>query len=274
MALSVSDCLKIGALRNASVVAGKSGLHKIVESVSLLEFDGFEIDGLGPTGLRGNEMAISSLAYFKNEPERLAPSIERFLSYGLSCLVIFYLGYMLKEIPPQALDLCDKAELPIIVMPCDIQYAYVDVIMPVVEAIVNDKRSGNMFVSDTLQQLIYMEDDQQNIHSLLELLRSRADCDLILTDTSLYPLDWSFQETSYSPTELLEAAHTLLKGKLPLIPSTLLVKGPPDPVQLRFQPIRSNKLVGMLIAVNRSEKNFNIDALTQAAEVLKLFLRV
>lgn len=274
MALSVSDCMKIGALRTATVVAGKNGLHRIVESVSLLEFDGFEIDGLVPSSLRGNEMAISSLACFAGQPEKLVTFIGRFLPFGLSCMVVFYFGYVMKELPPEMIALCDQAGIPVIVMPCDMQYAYVDVVMPVAEAIVNDKRSNGMFVSDTLQQLIYMDDDQQNIHSLLELLRSRVHCDLILTDTALQALDWSLQETEYSPTELLEAACAILKGKLPLNPSTLLVKNPPDQVELRFQPIRSNKLVGMLIAVNRSEENFDIDALTQAAEVLKLFLRV
>ncbi|MDR1134664.1 MAG: PucR family transcriptional regulator [Clostridiales Family XIII bacterium] len=275
MALTVADILKIGVLRNASVIAGEKGLGNIVESVSMLEFDGFEIEGVGADSLRGNELTISSLSYFRNDPERFVSFVEQLPPYGISCLVVFYLKYVMKELPQRAVELLDEAGIPVIIMPCDFQYAYVDVVMPVTEALINDKHSNRMFVSDALQQLISMDDEQQTIHSLLEILRFRVKSDLILTDTKLRPLDWSLTSTAdYGLNELLEAINNKLKGNLPFSPSTLFLNSLSNPVEVRFQPIRTNRLAGMLLAINSSDEYFDVDGMTQAGEVLKLFLRV
>jgi hypothetical protein len=275
MALTVADTLKIGLLREANVLTGENGLSNIVENVSFLEFDGFEIEGLGYAALRGNELTVSSLAYFRNDPERFVAFAERLSTQMMSCLVIFYFNSIMKELPQRAIDLFREANIPIIVMPGDSRYAYVDVVMPVAEAIINDKHSNRMFVSDALQQLISMDDERQTIHSLLEIFRSRVKSDMILTDTKLRPLDWSLTAgADYILNELLEAINTKLKGALPFNPSTLHLDSFPSPLEVRFQPIRTNKLAGMLLAVNSSEEQFDIDGMTQAGEVLKLFLRV
>ncbi|MDR1272523.1 MAG: PucR family transcriptional regulator [Clostridiales Family XIII bacterium] len=275
MALTVADILKIGLLREATVVTGEKGLSNIVENVSLLEFDGFEVEGLGSTTLRGNELTVSSLSYFKNDPELFIAFAERMAPKMISCLVIFYLNFIMKELPQRAIDLFRDANIPIIIMPGDAHYAYLDVVMPVAEAIINDKHSNRMFVSDALQQLISMDDEHQTIHSLLEIFRSRVKSDMILTDTKLRPLDWSLTAgTDYVLNELLEAISIKLNGALPFNPSTLHLDSFPSPLEVRFQPIRTNKLAGMLLAVNSSEEQFDIDGMTQAGEVLKLFLRV
>lgn len=274
MALTVADILKIGILRNATVIAGEKGLDNIVESVSMIEFDGFEIDGLGPSCLRGHELAISSLSYFKKSADRFISFTEHLLHYGISCLVVFYLPYMMKKIPERAIELCNEAHFPIIIMPSDLKYAYVDVLMPVAEALVNDKHSHTMFVGDALQQLILMDDEEQTIHSLLDILHTRLHTDLILTDTQLHPLDWSLNSAEFSPSELLDAISAELDGALPHNPSSMRLDTFSPPLEIRFQPVRTNKLVGMLLAVSSSEEYFDIDGMTQAGEVLKLFLRV
>jgi hypothetical protein len=266
--------MKIGALRDAKIAAGSGGLDNFVEVVSTMEFDGFEIEGLGNMGPRGNEMVISSLSYFAKNPEGFTALLKRYTKPPMSCFVLFYVGHVMKKLPRETLSLCDKTNTPIIIMPNDFRISYVDVIMPVTEAILNDKHSNRMFVSDILQELIDMGDENQTIHSLLSLLRKRVGVDLILTDTTLHPLDWATEATDYTPTDLLRSIHTTLKGRLPLNPFMLTVGASPNPLEIRSQPIRNNKLVGMLLAVSKSEQEFDIDGMTQAAEVLKLFLHV
>jgi hypothetical protein len=274
MALTVADCMKIGALRQAETVAGRDGLHRVVEGVTMLEFNGFDVEGLGVVALKGHELVISSLSAFTGRPIKFVTLIERIKAHSFSCLVVFYVGHIMKEIPPEALRLFDREKIPLIVMPNDFNYAYVDVVMPIAEAIVNDKHSGRMFVSDTLQQLICLDDEHQNLHTLLEMLYVRIRSDLLLLDTSFQPLDWVVKENAYSPIELIEYGKSALKGVLPHNPAILTYAKGDISIELRFQPIRTNKMIGALLAVNYSEDDFDIDALTQAAEVIKLFMRV
>ena len=274
MSITVADCLKLGILKDATVIAGFNGLDRIVDSVSVFEFDGFRYKSLSNI-LVGNEMAIGAFSYFKNKGiDKFAKFIKELIKSGLSCIVVFYIGFVLERVPEEILAIADKEDIPIIAFPPITIHSYADVIMTVAEAIINDRNTNTMFISDVIDQMLGMNENLQNNQTVLNLLSNKVGSDLILTDNELVPFIWAMNNNSLAPAELLNEVRKLLLDQLPQTPKTFVPREINPHIHLRFQPIRTTKLMGYLIAVNPINLAFNIDSATQASEVLRLFFRI
>jgi len=274
MSITVADCLGLGVLKDATVVAGFNGLNRIVESVTVFEFDGHQIESISNV-MGGNEMAIGAFSFFKGENvDKFVRFVKSAINSGISCLVFFYIGHVLEKIPEEILTIADEMNVPIISFPPTAIHSYADAIMAVSETIINDKHANTMFVSNVIDQMLSLEETQQNNQTLLNLLSEKTDSDLILTDETFTPFIWSIKHNSINPTELLHKLHKTLMNQLPSAPKIVIAQDVIPNIHLRLQPIRLNKLVGYLIAVNQISMPFNIDAVSQASEVLRLFLRI
>lgn len=277
MSITVKDCLNIGLLQKASVIAGKNGLWRPVESVTVFEFNGWQIQAFHNI-MSGNEMAITALFYFKErEFKELVSFFQNAVASGVSCFVIFYLGIVIDEIPPEIISIADDAQVPIIVFPRNSSYSYAEVIMPVAEAILNDKRNksiANMLFSDIINQVISMDNRQQNIQTLLNLLSERTKSNLILTDSSFSPFAWSLPELDISPSPFLQNIYFAINRVLPLTPQTLIYPINGNSLGIRFQPIYTNKLIGMLLVIKPADCPIDIDLSNQSAEMICLFLQL
>lgn len=274
MSITVSDCLKIGILQKAKVVAGRKGLHRSVENVSTLEFDGYGVDHLAGSVIHSNEMILSALYAFKDDPDKLISFLHRLTSDGFSCLVIFYLNDVMKELPEEALRLCDRKEIPLIVLPGEgLNYGYCDVIMPITEAIIKDRKSDTLFVSDTIQDFLSLPDEKKTLHSVLELLRDKVGRDLLLIDPDFQLQDYAVK-SELDPADILKNIRSSLMGNLFMNPSFLPVVYNGMNIHIRIQPVRMEQPIALLLSVSSSEAPMDIDSMTQAAEVLKLFLQL
>lgn len=276
MSVSVKDCLELGLLKNAVVVAGKSGLWRSVECVSVFEFDGFEENMRSI--LSGHEFAITALSFLRGRGQE---EWERFFhaafASGISCMAIFYSGLIADALPQSILDMADTANIPLMIFPEGGRYAYSDVLMTVAEAIIHDKRNksiNNMLFSDILNQVISSEPRQQNIHTLLELLSSRTDYDLILTDDEFSPYAWSLLNLDFNLSAFLQEIYQSIGRILPQTPQVLRQKLCGEDVNVRFQPLRTKKLVGMLVLLHPGNQAIDIDLATQSAELICLFLQL
>lgn len=274
MAITVADCLKLSILKGATVIGGAEGLHRLVESVTVCEFDGFQIEPIS-NALVGNELAITAFSFLKNR------DVDTFLSFvqnavvrGLSCFVVFYTGFVLEHIPQEVLSLADKLHLPIITFPTDSPYSYTDLIMAVTEAILSDRRTDTMFISDVIDQMLSMDEKRQNNQTLLQLLSKEVSSSLVLTDKQLTPFMWAFKGEELDLKALMRQVSDTLKMRLPQTPKLIVLTQGASRVHLRMQPIRTDDLIGYLFAVNPADQPFNVDAITQAREVLRLFWRV
>ena len=275
MAITVRDCLNIGVLREATLAAGAGGLGRSVESVTVMEFNGFKYKQLENT-LTGNEMAITAFAFLGEDPEEWVEFFHNSIRSGVSCFVVFYFGWVAKQIPPEVIRLADQEDIPILLLSKDLNYAYSDLIMTVCEALISDRRASSLdrtVVTDILNRILGLDLQQQNIQTLLEQLSQRTRYNLVLTDTEFSPFAWSLPELETDLPPLLSAVYDSMGRTLPLVPQTILFPINGQPYQVRFQPIRTNKLIGMLLILQPAGDGISIDVSNQIEEVVALFLQ-
>lgn len=275
MAITVRDCLNIGVLREATLAAGAGGLNRPIEAVTVIEFNGFRYKQLENT-LTGNEMAITAFAFLKDDTEEWLDFFRSSIKSGISCFVVFYYGRIAKRIPPEVIHLANQESIPILLLSKDLNYAYSDLIMTVCEALLNDRRARSLdrtVVTDILNKILGLERQQQNIQTLLEQLSQRTQYNLVLTDTEFSPFAWSLPELETELPPLLSAVYASVGHTLPLIPQTILFPIDGREYQVRFQPIRTNKLIGMLLILQPAGTDISIDVSNQIEEVVALFLQ-
>lgn len=276
MALTVKDCMKIGILQNARIVAGNYGLYRPVESVTVIEFDGFTRNNFQNT-LTGNEMAISAFSFLNDATlEEKDAFFLKAMKSGISCLVVFYYGTILKSIPQEAIQLANDSSIPLIILPESSNYAYSDLIMPICEAIITDRRAASAdssVVSDILNSILGLEKSQQNIQNLLTTLSIRTHYNLILTDTNFSPFAWSLPSISIELSPFLSKIYDDIHCTLPLTPQEILYSINANNYHIRFQPIHTNKMIGMLLILQQVATDISVDISNHIAEIISLFLQ-
>ncbi|WP_455541933.1 PucR family transcriptional regulator [Intestinibacter sp.] len=151
MKITVNDCLKLPILSQATVVAGRGGLNRIVSGISVLETSNIIIDEQSYKTL-GEELVVTGFITCFDDINGLKRCIESFAKTSDAGLIIFYLGIYLKEIPREVIELADNLDFPIIVMPKnrdDIPYSYV--IYEVMQLIFENKLKSNAWQKDNYE---------------------------------------------------------------------------------------------------------------------------
>ena len=65
MSITVADCLKLPALRDATLVAGAGGINRPVSSVTVMEYP--DIPALNDDLVVGNELILSGLIAIRDD---------------------------------------------------------------------------------------------------------------------------------------------------------------------------------------------------------------
>lgn len=171
MKITVNDCLKLPILSKATVVAGKGGLNRVVSGISVLETSNIIFDEYSYKSL-GGELVVSGFITCYDDINGLMRCVESFSKSSDAGLIIFYLGIYLKEIPKQVIELADKLDFPIIVMPKnrdDIPYSYV--IYEVMQLIFENKLKSNAWQKDNYEidaefVKAILDEDKISLHRL------------------------------------------------------------------------------------------------------------
>lgn len=100
-----------------------------------------------------------------------------------------------------------------------------------------------------------------------------SDADLLLLDMEMRPLDWMLTDC-YEPGEILRYACPILSSRVFINPTSIFLNQLSPAIQIKVLPIRSQQPIGILLAIKKQGETYNVDALTQATEVLKLFLQI
>ena len=109
MGIRVKDCLKIGILNQAIVVAGEKGLNRRVDSVTVAEVG---LENWAPENtLYGDELVLSALNFAKDDVNEQCNFILSLNKANVSGLVIFYLGIILKDLDQKVLDTANNIDL-------------------------------------------------------------------------------------------------------------------------------------------------------------------
>jgi len=184
MKITVADCLKLPALREAQLVAGANGLDRAVSSVSVLEWP--EVQMLSCDVIIGNEIIISALVQIKDDVQKQCLLLRHLRSMGSACLIVYYVGVFVPQIAPELIEVAEEISFPLIMMPYGrMDFRYSDVITDVAEFIHTQRMKDNYYTTDIMHSIVQLEPQKRNINTVLRLLSDRLHCTLLLADRYL-----------------------------------------------------------------------------------------
>jgi len=165
MKLTVENVLKLEQLKFLKVLAGRNGLTKNVDSVSVLEIPKATVF------IKEGQLLISAFySILDNRTEQL--NVIRMLNESkASGLILSHVGMILPCISQEMIDLCNELDFPLIVAPTEI--AYIDIISPILDSLLEKKNQAllhAMNIYDRMTNLILEEKDTSYIIATLSKL--------------------------------------------------------------------------------------------------------
>lgn len=152
MSVKVSDCLKLPALRDAKVIAGKKGLNRTVTAITVIELA--DTSALRNDLLVGNELLLSALVSIKDDIDMQCRLIRHLHSVGEAALVIYYVGVFVPEIDPRLVETANEVGFPLIIMPYGkLNFRYSDVISEVMELVITDRKQEKYYVPEIVDRI-------------------------------------------------------------------------------------------------------------------------
>lgn len=130
MGIPLKNLLKVGGLRECKVVAGHSGVEKLVTYVTIMEVPDIV------KWLKGNELLLTSLYPIKDDLDAQVQLIEKLHAVGTTALAIKPVRFV-NAIPKEMIEKADQYGITLIEIPQDI--SYLDILSPAMNAIFNEK---------------------------------------------------------------------------------------------------------------------------------------
>ena len=197
MSVTVKNLLKLPSLANASVVAGKEGLDKVVASVSVLEtmeYDLIDDHAYINDEFNGSEIVITGFLNGAEDVDAQYNSVKRLALSGEAGLILYYIGIFVKKIDPSIIELANELNFPIIVMPENqFNLRYSEAITDIMGLIIRDQISGEPMIVTLLESISKLPMHQQNVGTMIRLISNRLGSSVVLTtDTNktLYEAAW------------------------------------------------------------------------------------
>jgi PucR family transcriptional regulator, purine catabolism regulatory protein len=162
--MKIKDLFEFGGLINAELIAGKKGLDKPVESISVLEVT-------EPTDGRwylNNQISISALYSIKDDIEAQKKLILEFSSSGGVGIIICHIDFWLKKVDQEVIDLCNELKFPLIIAPSNI--SYIDIIMPINERLLKIHSEKYKYSLDIQSKLIELIVENRDIHDIVKYI--------------------------------------------------------------------------------------------------------
>ncbi len=119
--------------RDLILVAGSEGMDNVVARVTVLDAPD------GPSWLKGGELILTSTFLFNNDPDRLCSFCEQ-LIHIKACGFGLKMGRYLTKVPQSLIDLCDRNNFPLIIIPYS--FVWTDLISIFYEMSYNLEREG------------------------------------------------------------------------------------------------------------------------------------
>ncbi|HHY96228.1 MAG TPA: PucR family transcriptional regulator [Firmicutes bacterium] len=128
--LTVNAALQLPCLREARLVAGRSGADAVISGVNIMEVP--EV----VRWLRGGELLFTAGFAFKDSPEVRLSLPQALKRKGVAALAIKP-GQYFDSIPVEIVRQCDQLGLALVELPPDLPY--MDVMLPIIELIISDQ---------------------------------------------------------------------------------------------------------------------------------------
>lgn len=273
MSVTVEDLLKLPSLGGAKVAAGKSGLKKVVTSISVLEYANPQMlnDDLFPGDFYGGEIAITGFINAREDVPLQLATIRRLYEGGEVGLILYYVGIFLKDIAPEVAALADELGFVLICMPknrMDLRYS--EVITEVMHAIISEQKRDTYLVGEMLERFGYLPKSQRTVESVVRMLSDRLRCSLFLVDSRFRPVNLAvWPQAGESSMEELEQFYG---GEAP--GASKEMERLPSGRWVFCAPVKDADNAGLTLFLVREDKKLHAQLCLQAAEAVRLFIGV
>lgn len=146
--ISVSEALLLPAFSGAKIVAGISGIHRIIESINIMEVPDIS------NYIKPNEMLLTTAYPIKDNQDALTSLVPKLNEKGLAALAIKPKRY-LEEIPQIMIQQANELNLPLIYLPNNASFS--EIINPILTEILNQQAailSRNQEISKSLSKIM------------------------------------------------------------------------------------------------------------------------
>ena len=172
--MKLREMLEIPAFGGFRVAAGHGGLDREVSTVSVMDApDIYE-------WMKGGEFLITSGYVLKDDPASFAELIGKLDTWGAAAFGI-KLGRFIAEIPQAVIETAERLNFPIIVIP--IEFAFTEVINPVLQEVVNRKTREMMYTETVHREFTRLALEDRPIEAILKTLEQYIFCDTVYFDT-------------------------------------------------------------------------------------------
>lgn len=275
MSITIAEILKLPSMNGAEVLAGRGGLHRPVESVSVLEY-GDVTEKLEQffqnNPFEGNELVITAFASIRSDVDAQCANIRRYHSVGAVGFVLYYVGILMPEVSPRLIRLCDELDFPLICMPRGkLNLRYSEAIGEIMFEVFHQRQREGYFVSDLLDRMSGLPPHQRNVDTLLRMLSDHLHVSVILTDPTNKDLTAVFW-----PRALEESVSHRLEGWLAELGggSQLKVSLGERTGHLQRCPHLSSDPADYSVCLLKYGEPAGEDALWQSGELIRLFLHI
>lgn len=277
MSITISHLLKLPSLREAKVIAGSSGLSKIVSSISVLEY-------ADPTTLTdelftameflGSEIVISGLINIHDNIPAQCSTIRRLHDVGEVGLILFYVGIFIPFVDKKLIELANQLGFPLILMPEErMNLRYSDVIVEVMEAIFNDHRAETYFAGEILERISLLPNHQRSMDTVLRMLSDRIHCSLFLTDHAFHILNLGTWPRN-SNLDITPIFNYYENKPLSGIGHPIKFGDPHKPLWINTLNISNENTADMSLFFVKENMALTSDVCKQCHEVIQLFVNI
>lgn len=162
MSISLRNSMKLGKFSECEVVAGHSGVDRIIENITIMEVPDIV------KWLKGRELILTSLFAIKNDKDAQNLLIQRLSYAGATALAIKPFESM-EGIPEGIINSANKLGFPVIRIPEQVKY--LDILSPVMHHIFNEK-------------VVLQEDLEQATNVLQEISLNAQGVDVFVENVS------------------------------------------------------------------------------------------
>lgn len=184
MSITIADILRLPAMSGAKIVAGRNGLDRAVEVVSVLEYCNIsdELEQFfDNNAFEGNVLLLTAFSDIRNNVDAQCENIHRYYSAGASGIVLYYVGTILSNIDPHLVDICNSLDFPLICMPegtLNLQYS--EAISEIMFEIFRNQQREHYFVGNLLDRVSKLPPHQRKMETLLRMLSDHLHISVIL----------------------------------------------------------------------------------------------
>lgn len=199
--MNVKSFLQLPITKNFSIVAGRSGIHKIVKSVEILDFEfSPDIQNVRETTFNANSVVLSSLLFAKQKPEYLLDTIKNLIDLDVSALA--YKPVIYRDLPEEVLSFADAHSFPILRFGGDEFFEEI-----ILEAISYSKMEFNQALLQSLMNnLIVKEMSNDEIQSYLLQINKQLEKYVFVANIQSGPnTDAHWQQSFFQLESLLRA---------------------------------------------------------------------